>query len=1288
MKGCGKFLVGLLLLTVMVRVNGTPPYGDPNNPYDRLPGTLETYHVKWSKPNATGKLNVLFIIPYVNSREVVETAQRLDLKYTVIMNTSNSYWDEGIPDPDTMALEKTEAIAVMDKLSTERLALTNRYDVIVIAKISWEVIPPKVRERILEHVERGTGLVYVSPNRLKKGYRSKQEVTPPDEQFNKLFKYNCEKGIADEILGSLPVDAMPLYVLKTPADYQDIPGITRWHTYQGSVCVSASSYGKGRILDLDYFDAGYSFVLYNSLSYYYQLSHGFFDQVMYDYAFAILTKAMLWAARKESPLRAGISISSTPTKLTAPVDEELAKKCWENKSPKTVIARNTLPEARVSLSALNKSDKLDSVKFAYDIRDAAGKTLQSQEISATVPAGEKQTREVRLPFLSRGTYFLDLRVLDAQGRVLDFASKSFRVESPDYIKEVTTDKEAYKAGETVSGKVSFNRPLPADVKLETVKAIDTWGRTVALASPVLSKDRLSASFSFPVKYPLSRLWDIVGGIADKSGEIASAKTWISIPNWTFDDYMVMLIFCPTPGVHGWKGFLYGDQVRKYGINAAFTYLIYSNLDQYEHNARHHLQSVSFAEHMGEKDCIPGGAGYRAYEYGDSEKKRTDLAELSRMCRYIADTGKPLDPKKFPYKMGHITADTINSRIKAYQFSAKFGSPFYVLAGENYMLGELRGNENSGFGPTTTKKFQEWCKKQYHNDLNVLNNEWNTKFTSWNQIEGILLQEAEEKDQLPRWVDFRYFMRSEVWTQFFIDWTDMMRRFVPEVKTGRVGHDHYDFTRLRNHLTSSKLYIGQAQNTEWREALVPELLQSFSGDKSFLLASQCMRIWGYDIGDPVNRRRWPWLALFMGLRGFDWEEGGMLSPSLGGYCCFTPDFSESLPFLKEMSEEIRAVQRGIGKLVINSKPYRSKVAMLWSPYNHYISRLLPFQKNAFSGTSIYNVSVTGGAPSDALALLNSIRIRPTVVGPQDVIADNLEKRGFKALVLPYNKGMSEAEAEAIKQFVRDGGLLIADNDPGTYSQHGKELKVRRLKELFPDLKKKTVVNYGKGHAAYLPDELNGYESRFEKCDYRGSDSVASLLKNYAGIEPPMELISSKGLARRDVFMPVFMNGSATLVGLLRCVDPKAKEVDVITVDFKHKYYVWDVMNKKFCGDTDKLSVRLDLYPKLFALMPAKPVAMSAKMRNSSIKPGEAAVVEGKVAFEPDSKAADDVGQAVHVRVVSPDKKELEFFAQNVLFKGRSFTATLPVSYSAEKGHYTVEIEDAVTGMKAETAFNVN
>ena len=100
------------------------------------------------------------------------------------------------------------------------------------------------------------------------------------------------------------------------------------------------------------------------------------------------------------------------------------------------------------------------------------------------------------------------------------------------------------------------------------------------------------------------------------------------------------------------------------------------------------------------------------------------------------------------------------------------------------------------------------------------------------------------------------------------------------------------------------------------------------------------------------------------------------------------------------------------------------------------------------------------------------------------------------------------------------MLIADNTPGTYTEHGRRLEEPRLSDLFPVMDEKHVISCGKGHAAYLNGEMNGYMARMEKGDYTGSDAIALLLEKSAGITTPVELIHEDGAPRRDTIMPVY------------------------------------------------------------------------------------------------------------------------------------------------------------------------
>jgi len=1278
-------LIALVWLVVGGPAQATPPYGDPNQPYDRLPGTWQTYHVKWAKPLAGKPLNVLFIVPYNNSREVVELAQRLDLRYTVIMNASRSTWDVGyFEGPTGTPLKGAEASIVLNDLAEQRLNLGRRYDAIVIGNVSWEVIPARFRDLLLKHVERGAGLVYVSPTRFENKMNTMKEVEGDNPQFTRLFRQNSDPKIAAAILDDLPLDFMPLKRLN---DYDEFSGLRRIPAYkigrwflQVPVCVTSTRHGQGRVVALHYFEAemkGQAGTM-NSLT-----PRVLYDPVNYDYAYAILARCVLQAAGREAKFRAAISVKSPAAGPPEKRDDPLGHYRWDANIPRTVIAREDLPKARVGLSCESRAAAGQGVTLRYALRSADATELAADGFSGTAPAGKSFTHEISLPHLPRGDYLIDLRAVSPDGKVLAFASKSFRVISDSRVASVTTEKDRYEVGQTITGRAVFAKPLAPEQRA-VVRAVDTWKRTVYRSPLKLDADRKGGEFAIPIRQPLCRLWDVYCDIEDPNGRVDSAKTWVGIPQYNFDDYIWMLIFTTMPG-DGWKGQFFVDRAQQFGINANFSQLIYGRLDQLEVVERRNMTSIMYTEHRGETNNLKAHDGP-----WDKEFSGACLSRVSRMLRRIAETGKPPDPKEFPgpAQSGMPSAESLASRIRnSYVPAAKFASPLYVLTGEAYLSGEMDSQENSCFCELCRERFERWCRKIYKNDLSALNDEWGSSLKSWDKVRGIMLLDAVERNQLPRWVAFRFFMRSRVWTQFFIDWTDMMRRFIPNVHTGRVGHNHYDFTRFRNHMTCSKIYNEQGDNDELRSLVSIELLRSFSGDRSVMLGSQSMIRWLPEFKTPRRNRRLPWKMMFMGFHGFDWENAGLSAGTLGGQSCFTPDFSEPLPVFKRISEQVLKLRRGIAKLLNTAKPIRAPVAIVWSPVNHYVSRLHPMDKSHFSGSWLYNVSVDYGAPHDCLALFESIRVKPTFVSPEDVIA-GLADRGFKALVLPYSKAMSAEEAEAIRNFAKAGGLVIADNTPGIYSRFGKELKKSQLADLFPVTDRINVTRIGKGYAAYLPDIINGYLARMEAGDYTGSDAVAMLLEKYAATTPPVELIHDNGTPRRDTLMPTYKHGTATYVGLLRHELSADKEAAPTTIELKQPRYVWDVREQRYIGRASRFEMNVDMTPKLLALLPANPGLISVTPVQPRVKAGDVLTVKGRIDFDPaNHPAIAELGQVVHVEVLGPSGEPLQWYTQNHLFKGDGFVLSLPISYSEPAGRYTIVVEHTVTGARAVGSFDV-
>lgn len=1289
----GTKCILLVVVTFFIgRVWALPPHGDPNQPYDRLPGKWKTSHVEWAKPLPGGALKVLFLVPYSNSREVVELAQRLDVQYTVIMNAGRSVWGKGYSTGDTASPLHGKEANALDRLAEKRLNFSKHYDVIVIGKVSWEVIPDAFRKKILDHVSRGTGLVYVSPNRFKEGRGSFEEVADDDPKYNGLFKTDKNPEVGKRIIKGLPFDFIPLKVLQSSDEFAklrtDIPIYREGGRIQAQmpVCITTSQHGRGRVLALNFFDNKLSRQdaddsLTPRLEY---------DKVVYDYLYALLGRCVRWSARRDVPVDLKITFNGPDTKLTEPVDAEQMRFCYEFKTPQRVFARKDLPQTKIRFSVSGARKMIDEVTLNYDIRDSSGQTVSEGKTAGTQAA-------ISVPTLPRGNFLVGLRVLNSKGQVLDFASRAFRVEDAMRVVKVVTDRDHYARVDTISGEVRFSAPL-SDKQRAEIRVVDTWGRVVFKTPLQLKNSKDGGKFSVPVANPVSNLWDIYGVIIDDEGVIDSDKVWVGIPQKEFDEYYWGLIFCPSPGP-SWKGCLYANRIRPFGINGNFSNLIYGNHYELEAVERYNLRNLMFAEHMGQNGNPKASRGP-----WDVELSESCFSEVSRMLRYTADTGQLMDSKKFPYKHNqgpwNLTADWLRNRIdKNYKKAIKFGTPFYTLTGENYLSGEMPGvdSPNSCFCKLCEGRFRDWCRKEYRDDLKVLNAEWGTHFRQWTEVRGILRKEAVEKGQEPRWVAFRHFIRSRMWTQLFIDWTDALRRVAPDAKTGRVGHDHFDFSRFRNHMTSSKIYNMQQHNDELHGMMSQELLQSFSADNSWLIGACSNLRWMPDFRTPRRNHRLPWKMLFMGFRGFDWENF-LPNEILGGMSCFTPDLSEPMPYFKNISDQVLYLQRGVGKLANTAKPHRSPVAILWSPVNDYVSRLnrpggkninaRTTEKHPFSGTWLYNVSYSDGAHHDCLALLKSIRIRGTFVAPEDAINGDLEKRGFKALILPYSKAMSVEEAEAIRRFVKNGGLVIADNTPGIYSRFGRPLDQSRLADLFPVTNKPHVIRIGKGHAAYAPEQICGYLKRMARGDRAGSDEVAALLKNYSGITTPIELIDNKKRPRRDTLMPIYLQGSAMYVGMMRHEESDGNTEAPTTLHLGQKYHLWDVREKKYIGHTRTAKINLDMYPKFFALLPAQPVSMKMTSSKMQVFPGEILRVTGTVRFaEEATEKFADMGQAAHIRVYTPGGREVECFRKNIIFNGDHFEFELPVSYSEAAGVYRVKAEHSTTGIEAQMIFEI-
>ena len=290
----------LLAGVVPVSAGGGHPLGlNENHPYGIISNAYETPHVKWAIPYAGGAIKTIVLAPMWSHRETVELAQRLSLDYTAWMSETFTQMTAPAERDPAFGFFQPPPMVVHQALSQ---CLAKDYDVIVIGKLDWAMLPGEQRLQLLKKVSAGTGLVYVGPPKGNKELEIVFGGKPAPE------------GHAS-IAAAVPLGALPAFKSKTSADL-----------------IKTSLFGKGRVVVLNYGDtppakestgwpcltphwAGPSGALSSGQAYSdeYHKPTGYIPPdecvemqfVPYEYYQSLVARAVVWAGAKQTPVYLG-----------------------------------------------------------------------------------------------------------------------------------------------------------------------------------------------------------------------------------------------------------------------------------------------------------------------------------------------------------------------------------------------------------------------------------------------------------------------------------------------------------------------------------------------------------------------------------------------------------------------------------------------------------------------------------------------------------------------------------------------------------------------------------------------------------------------------------------------------------------------------------------------------------------------------------------------------------------------------------------------------------------------
>ncbi len=825
---------------------------------------VPTPHVSWAVPYANGPVKAFFLPSVRGGRDFVELMQRLDIRATCV--THDRAWDLdkwGFGDFYDRRVRIWEYETVYSYM-VDALESDEEYDVLVLPSVNgWSRWPKAARRAILRRVREGAGLVLVRPfdgpeRTTELAALSPLASCPSDSVDDGGFPVVAVDRLRSAawrpeghhfITANFPFDAIPYDEIaylpcKAAGDVVIAAG--------GDPVAAVREVGRGRVA---------AFAWYNrdlvpqhrehvrpvtGLSSNSDFWRGGFSSSTWNYVeyiYALLAKAVVWAARKETDVDFDLSLSE---------GEERALEV-------TLLggAEHGVYEVQATVTNEWGAEEMRFEKtVAADERDAA----------ATLPLPDDA--------LACGAHFANV-IVGSDAKVLNWGALRFDLPASARIASVEADREVYAPGETVRATIAVEGGGNC-LRLE-VSLVDAFGR-------IVSGGYSDARPGRPVTLSLSRegvlspqMWirarlTCEGRLFD---ERRSARL-TAVPDYDRNIHDVELVVAQYDRGRG----DYVDVVRRQlmAFGATGGYYGYSK-----------LLAESGAE---------GGGIYWYHRAPYIERKEKYLRTKDK--RYLVREPCLSDPA--------FLEGVHDKIVETAARGTKYAPLSYYVQDEGSLTcycDEL----DLCWGAETLKAMRKWLKTEYR-DIRRLNASWGTRFSSWEKVVPMTLEEARAHGNLAAWADHRTFMETA-----FADYFGRVRDSVREVDAaGRI--------RLSGCQVSTP-YTGMDY---WRLHRVIEYFEAYGGGNqfeyhhSFAGPRTILGTWiGYgQSGSGSNHKMWH--AFFHQVRLFSvfWE-----------FSVVNPDLTLS-GSAEDMADTMRRMRgSGVSKMLFDAERDDSRIAIHYS-----------------------------------------------------------------------------------------------------------------------------------------------------------------------------------------------------------------------------------------------------------------------------------------------------------------------------------------------------------------------
>jgi beta-galactosidase len=624
----------------------------------------------------------------------------------------------------------------------------------------------------------------------------------------------------------------------------------------------------------------------------------------------------------------------------------------------------------------------------------------------------------------------------------------------------------------------------------------------------------------------------------------------------------------------------------------------------------------------------------------------------------------------------------------------------------YSLGDEIAVRGSCLSPHCLQAYRTYLQEQY-GDIAALNASWGSTYASFDQVQ---LSKPDDNDEaqafregnFPRWFDRQAF-QSDSFCRLCARFGEGFRRLDPESRCGFEGAGTFgqadDLDGFVRHNGFWSPYPGIAD----------EVLRSLA-PRDFPRANWM----GYTKdADSLLEKYWRMVT-----RGCDsvwwwrWEVTGRfhgwLAPNLDPY-----------PAVQEIQRDTQIVRDGLGDLLLRSEMQTDGIGILYSQASAYAAKAPP---SASYGTYELNHEACHN-------VLRDLGLNFRYVSDRQLRLGEVDLSRFKVVILPMAQALSAKEAELFRQYVRQGGLLLADIRPAIYDGHVKPLATGQLDDVFgitrtgtgsalvaagqinvptaggkaePLALAKVLADgdvqaagataagaagpaplfltnrFGQGRAVLLNLALGSYPTPGSGTAPELAARLWRLTLEQGQVTPALALRTAQGQPVRNLEVTRWLNGPVQIVSLFR----HAGDAETVTLKLPAALHAYDLQKHEDLGVKTEFGLTVTPYrARFYALSPAPLTPVALELAPTA--------APGSVHYVRITSALPEGQQAVKLQVELPGGRQADWVSRVAVtgLKRANVQVPIAIAHNDPTGTWTLRATDLYTGKVTSATFEV-